>query len=264
MVGIDEAIANSWCIYGAYKCTPAAVVGQWSVLIFIAVFWITTNFRPCLRRMKNINEAATERFENEMGSQESLWVIIVHTCCNSGMPFVFFLAGPLHALPLAYIHGEIPAIFQIVGAVLSILCLVGFLTVHTEMGENFSTPWVSGPVIMEQHSFVVSGVFRFARHPMYVVFLWFSVAIALATFNWLLVIVWLPFTFQALARIPREERMMVDQFGEEYLEYRRRVSALGPLCSCFKCFEGDLQPALLSAGGSQPHRPSTESFLDNA
>lgn len=246
MTGIDEAICHDWCVYGASMCTPAVAVGQWAVLAFVFVFWLASNFRPCILKNQVINEAATERYE--MSGHEAIWMLITQTCCNSSwMPLVFFLAGPLNTLPHTDVHGEIPAMIMICGAVLSLLCMVGFLAVQFSLGNQFSGV-VSGPVILEQHTFVRTGVYRCARHPLSVVVLWFSVAIALATFNWVLVVIWLPFAFLTLARIPREERMLADQFGEEYLEYRRRVRAFGPLGGCISCFDGELSTPLLSGG----------------
>jgi protein-S-isoprenylcysteine O-methyltransferase Ste14 len=63
---------------------------------------------------------------------------------------------------------------------------------------------------------------------MYAVFLWASIGTLLATLNW--VIAWCVFglVLVTLRRIDTEERILVDAFGGQYLEYRRRVSALGP------------------------------------
>lgn len=255
MMGIDEAIYPAWCVYGASICTPAVAIGQWAVLTFIFVFWLASNFRPCIFKEGLVNEAVTERYE--MSNHEAVWMVIVQTCCNSSwMPLIFFLAGPLKVLPYSDVHGEVPAMIMICGAVLSVLCMVGFLAVQVSLGSNWSAPYVTGPVILEDHTLTRTGVYCYARHPLTLVILWFSLAIALATFNWVLVVVWLPFVALCLARIPREERMLVDQFGEDYLEYRRRVPALGPLGCCITCFDGEVSTPLLSGG--RPESPFSD------
>ena len=63
---------------------------------------------------------------------------------------------------------------------------------------------------------------------MYAVILWAFVGTLLATLNWL--IAWCVFgsVLITLRRIETEERILVGLFAGRYLEYRRRVSALGP------------------------------------
>lgn len=240
VLAISEAIPAVWCIYGASICTPAQAAGQWSVLMFIAVFWFTSNFRGCFCASKEIDRNATER--HEAGGCEILWYLTVMFCCNfSWLWLIFFVCAPLKLLSFADLRPE--PILQMVGAVVLFLCTLGFLLVHVEMGNN----WLGEPVLMQGHKLIKTGVFRCARHPMYAIFVLAAFGIFLATFNWLLAIVWLPYVFMGLARIPREERMMVDQFGDQFLEYRRRVRALGPLSCMCSCFDREVQDPLLYA-----------------
>ena len=76
------------------------------------------------------------------------------------------------------------------------------------------------------------GVFAWARHPMYAVFLWAFVGTLLATLNWLVAWIVTGLVFVTLRRIETEERILISLFGAEYLEYMRTVSALGPPWGC--------------------------------
>ena len=67
---------------------------------------------------------------------------------------------------------------------------------------------------------------------MYAVFLWAAIGTLLATLNWLIACCVCGFVVMTLRRIETEERILVELFGPHYLEYRRRVSALGPPWSC--------------------------------
>ena len=65
----------------------------------------------------------------------------------------------------------------------------------------------------------------------------------MATLNWLFVAVWTCFSVGTFDRIPEEERDLVHVFGDEYLAYRARTPALGPLCCCTSpCFDQPLGP----------------------
>jgi protein-S-isoprenylcysteine O-methyltransferase Ste14 len=63
---------------------------------------------------------------------------------------------------------------------------------------------------------------------MYAVLLWASISTLLATLNWL--IAWCLFgaVIVTFRRIETEERILLELYGDQYLEYRQRVSALGP------------------------------------
>jgi protein-S-isoprenylcysteine O-methyltransferase Ste14 len=76
---------------------------------------------------------------------------------------------------------------------------------------------------------VRTGVYRYVRHPMYSSFLLLAIAQALLLSNWLadaagLAAVGLLFAFRLL----REERMMLDLFGEDYRSYMSTTARIVP------------------------------------
>ena len=83
--------------------------------------------------------------------------------------------------------------------------------------------------LKKDHQLVTEGVYRRIRHPMYLSLLIFSVGQALALPNYLagpgsLIAVVLCVAF----RLGPEERMLLDEFGDEYGEYRIRSNRLIP------------------------------------
>ena len=78
---------------------------------------------------------------------------------------------------------------------------------------------------------ITHGVFRWARHPMYAIFLWGTIFTFVATLNWLITLC-VASVLMTLRRIETEERILLSLFGERYAEYRSRVSALGPPWGC--------------------------------
>ena len=77
---------------------------------------------------------------------------------------------------------------------------------------------------------------------MYAIFLWGAIGTLLATLNWL--IAWCVFgsVLVTLRRIPTEERILTELFGERYLQYCRRVPALGHPWR-FLGFDSEMTPA---------------------
>jgi protein-S-isoprenylcysteine O-methyltransferase Ste14 len=96
---------------------------------------------------------------------------------------------------------------------------------HADLGRN----WSATLRILEQHSLVTSGVYRHVRHPMYTAHLLWAIAQGLLLANWIAGWAFLVFSIPLyLIRIPKEERMMIEHFGEEYRQYISRTGRLIP------------------------------------
>ena len=96
---------------------------------------------------------------------------------------------------------------------------------HADLGLN----WSATLQIRSGHSLVTHGVYRRIRHPMYAAHLLWAIAQGLLLENWFAG--W-PFlvTFVLLyaLRVPREERMMLEQFGDEYRNYMAQTGGMTP------------------------------------
>merc|ERR1712039_1007684 len=120
---------------------------------------------------------------------------------------------------------------QVVGVGMLLLCYAGFISVHFAMGKN----WSVQAEVKTQHQLVVHGPFRFARHPMYAVFLWFAVSAFVATLNWMIALMSFFYFLMVMNRIPIEEGILSELYGDQYLSYQKKVPALGlPWCCCYR------------------------------
>jgi protein-S-isoprenylcysteine O-methyltransferase Ste14 len=112
-----------------------------------------------------------------------------------------------------------------IGALLLAASLWLFWRAHRDLGTNWSPTLEIGA----QQTLVTKGVYRTIRHPMYASqFLW-VLAQALLLPNWLAglggVLGLLPLY---LVRVPREERMMLDHFGDDYRAYMAQTGRVVP------------------------------------
>jgi protein-S-isoprenylcysteine O-methyltransferase Ste14 len=85
--------------------------------------------------------------------------------------------------------------------------------------KRFRAPWTA----QEQHYLVTTGFYRYIRHPSYL-------GLLLTLFGWFLVFrCWIGFALCLLLvplgipEIRKEEKMLTDEFGEEYTAYQRRT-----------------------------------------
>jgi protein-S-isoprenylcysteine O-methyltransferase Ste14 len=82
---------------------------------------------------------------------------------------------------------------------------------------------------MNEHRLVTTGIYARVRHPIYASLVLWAIAQPFLLQNLLagwgggvaVVLLW-------LVRVPREERMMLDRFGEEYRAYMARTGGLLP------------------------------------
>jgi protein-S-isoprenylcysteine O-methyltransferase Ste14 len=79
------------------------------------------------------------------------------------------------------------------------------------------------------HRLITAGPYARIRHPMYSAIVGWLMSLGLVAANWT------PFAFAALGalnfmlRIPREEKMMLHQFGDEYRDYMKRTERVLPV-----------------------------------
>jgi protein-S-isoprenylcysteine O-methyltransferase Ste14 len=96
---------------------------------------------------------------------------------------------------------------------------------HVDLGRN----WSPTLEIREGHSLVTQGMFRYIRHPIYAAHWLWGIAQALLMQNWIaglsMLVSMAPLY---LYRVPREERMMLERFGQEYREYMNRTGRVMP------------------------------------
>lgn len=96
---------------------------------------------------------------------------------------------------------------------------------HLEMGSH----WTPTLELEEDHSLVTDGVFRYIRHPIYASFWLWSAGQALSLQNWVAGLAGLALFLPVYVyRMNHEERMMLEQFGEEYRHYMERTGRVIP------------------------------------
>jgi protein-S-isoprenylcysteine O-methyltransferase Ste14 len=67
------------------------------------------------------------------------------------------------------------------------------------------------------------------RHPIYLAFLLMQISVLLLTANWLIGLCGIAIILSVIAiRVPEEEKLLMEQFGVEYGDYRKETGSLLP------------------------------------
>ncbi len=136
-------------------------------------------------------------------------------------------------LPLIYIFSPwlnfanytLPPWAGWLGAAFILGAVLVFWRAHVDLGRN----WSPTLQILEGHKLITQGIYGMIRHPMYASQWLWVLAQPLLIQNWIAgllgALFYLPMYF---IRVPVEEQMMLEQFGDEYRDYMRRVGRVLP------------------------------------
>lgn len=120
---------------------------------------------------------------------------------------------------------DLAHLWRILGIGIGFGALLLFFLTHKQLGDN----WSGTLELRENHELVTAGVYSLVRHPMYSVFLLNVLSKTLITANWIVGGVgFLAVLVMCIIRIPDEEKMMLDQFGETYRAYMKKTKRLIP------------------------------------
>ncbi|MBL7126835.1 MAG: isoprenylcysteine carboxylmethyltransferase family protein [Dehalococcoidales bacterium] len=96
---------------------------------------------------------------------------------------------------------------------------------HADLGRN----WSVAAEVRERQTLITSGVFKYMRHPMYSAHWLWGIAQALLVHNWISGLASLAiFIPLYLLRVPREEKVMLHEFGDEYRQYMHGTGRVLP------------------------------------
>jgi protein-S-isoprenylcysteine O-methyltransferase Ste14 len=107
-----------------------------------------------------------------------------------------------------------------------LLCALGLgfaVWARLHLGRNWGQPMT----LKEGHELVTTGPYRFVRHPIYAGILLAMLASSIVIPPWFVAFFVVAVYFVYSART--EERIMAQQFPDEYPKYRKRTKALVPL-----------------------------------
>ncbi len=109
---------------------------------------------------------------------------------------------------------------QIIGIIIETFGVIAFIVSMTEMKDN----WRAGVQRQEKTELVTTGIYSVSRNPAFLGFDLMYIGILFAFFNWyLLIATALTVCLFHLQIVNVEEDFLLEAFGEEYLNYRKKV-----------------------------------------
>jgi len=135
--------------------------------------------------------------------------------------FLVYALDPVWLIKFAI---PLPTWLRWAGFIIGLASLVFLAWTQATLGNYFS-PQLR---LQKDHQLVTTGPYARIRHPLYSSLFGIGVAFALVTANWLFVLLAVLVIVGLIARVPREEKMMLDEFGDSYRDYMLRTGRFFP------------------------------------
>lgn len=170
-------------------------------------------------RLTGEHEAADRKAIKREG-----WVHIAIRIIRSTSLVVFLVLYAINRPWLRTLQVPFPDWLRWMGVALGILSLGFYAWSRITLGKE----WSSCLQMREAHHLVTTGPYAWIRHPIYLALMGFITAIALIAANWFLITFLVISIVDLALRIPNEEQMMIEVFGDEYQVYMQRTGRLFP------------------------------------
>ncbi|MCW3975540.1 MAG: isoprenylcysteine carboxylmethyltransferase family protein [Candidatus Bathyarchaeota archaeon] len=113
---------------------------------------------------------------------------------------------------------------NIIGFAFFIPGIIIYLVARLTLGRFFSKRLN----LIEGHKLKTHGIYKYVRHPSYIGSILFWLGLTLLLNSILGFLVMLPGVILVLIRIPFEEKMLINAFGQQYIDYMKRTKKLIP------------------------------------
>jgi protein-S-isoprenylcysteine O-methyltransferase Ste14 len=195
-------------------------------LNFRIAFFILLGAMLAIRLIFNLRlKRAGERFmpDQKAIQHEGLGLFISRVV----LFFVLIAILVLYAINHAWMEAldfYLPPWLSWLGFMIGLLSVALIIWVQLELGRQFS-PQLQ---LRQEHQLVTSGPYSRVRHPLYTAIFGFRLSLALVSANWFFVAFFILSLVGLCLRVPKEEQMMLDQFGDEYQAYMQRTGRFFP------------------------------------
>jgi len=138
--------------------------------------------------------------------------------------FIATLAYVVRPSSVEWATFPLPSWFRWLGIVTGILCSFLMYWTLSSLGKNLTDTVVT----RAEATLVTHGPYRWVRHPFYVTAAVLMASVTVLAANWLIGAVSLIVMGLLAIRTPKEERMLIDKFGQQYRDYMAKTGRFVP------------------------------------
>jgi protein-S-isoprenylcysteine O-methyltransferase Ste14 len=130
----------------------------------------------------------------------------------------------IHPPWMAVLSIPFPRLGMWIGVILGLFGTAFLIWVHVCLGKE----WSVNLQLNSDHRLIKSGPYSRIRHPMYTALFSVYLGLGLISSNYVIIILMIMAVISLAIRIPKEEKMLIEKFGDEYKTYMRNTGRLFP------------------------------------
>lgn len=123
-----------------------------------------------------------------------------------------------------WMHIDLPNSIRCIVIVVAVISLV--VLVYTQL--CLGSFWTTSLKIADNHKLITDGIYKYMRHPMYLVLIGMMIFYSLCSCYLPIIIPSLIAIVTIYTRIGKEEKMLIQFFGDSYVEYMKNTNRLIP------------------------------------
>ncbi|MFW9797387.1 MAG: isoprenylcysteine carboxylmethyltransferase family protein [Candidatus Thorarchaeota archaeon] len=188
--------------------------------LLLWLFYMLSRLLPS----RGLPSLETSRADRRASMKKEGWYIFFTIALswygNLAVAILYLLNPPWMLWSYLYLPIEI----RLVGVGIALVLVPYTYWIGKTLGSNYSDTLQ----IQDKQTLITSGPYRRVRHPIYASAIYFLGALVLVSDNFLFLILLMLLIPGVYRRMKKEEEMMVDQFGDEYLDYMKRTGRIFP------------------------------------
>ena len=178
-------------------------------LAFMAIFYICYFAKMISQRKQGIKT-------DQLGKGKVGFVKFIEVT----LKITTYLLPVIQVISIVLYSGTAHIALRIIGVVITALGVLAFIISVVQMKDN----WRAGVQMEEKTNLVTKGIYSISRNPAFLGFDLMYIGILFTFFNWYLCFATgFALVFFHLQIVNVEEEFLVEAFGQEYLEYQKKV-----------------------------------------
>ena len=208
---------------------------EWTLTIIVVIAYLlfpaTIVFfylkRTCGKNAQKVDEQVDHPI-NVWGIRITILFVIAAMVLTAIFPDTFTFSWKDDVFKNSKNRSTWSLVMLIIGAI--ILYIADFLLIWTLY--NLGRMWTMLVSKVNDAQLVTSGPYQLARHPMYCSVIIYFIGYLIISGGWLVEIMFIFHFAFVITRIRNEERVLIQQFGSQYIEY---MNQRGAFCPCTQC-----------------------------
>lgn len=185
-------------------------------ILFVSIYAVFAGVR-IYYRSQNLGRTSEKEYTEKTKAMITLMLAILGYFLTLGLWIVIPQTIQWFQIPL-------PPLVRWFGAGMAGIAIILTVWIHQTLGRQYSAKLE----IQKDHMLITVGPYSRVRHPMYTTLNLFSLSVSVITANLLLIFFAISIAIPFFWIVKAEEEILIEQFGDEYLEYMKYTGRFLP------------------------------------